>query len=118
MSGAIALAREGQLRALAIAAPQRIDVLPGVPTLEEAGLGIPDTSPWYGLIGPRGIPQSVIDRIARDVQGLLRDPAIAQRIREQGGVILAEGPAAFEARIRRELMENAEVAREAGIRVE
>lgn len=118
LSGAIALAREGQLRALAIAGPQRIDVLPGVPTLEEAGFGIPDTSPWYGLIGPRGIPQPVIDRVARDVQGLLRDPAIAQRIREQGGVILAEGPAEFDARIRHEIAENVEVAREAGIRVE
>lgn len=118
LSGAIPLAREGQLRALAIAAPQRSQVLPDVPTLGEAGLEIPDTSPWYGIIAPRGVPADVVTRVSTDVQGLLRDATIAQRIREQGGVILAEGPAAFDARIRREIAENAEVAREAGIRVE
>lgn len=118
LAGAIGLAREGRVRALAIAGPQRSELLAGVPTLEEAGFGIPDTSPWYGFIAPRGIPQAVVDRVARDVQSLLREPQIMQRIREQGGIILAEGPAEFDARIRRELAENIVVARESGIRVE
>lgn len=118
LSGAIGLAREGQLRALAVGGPQRSEVLPGVPTLDEIGLGIPDTSPWYGIIAQRAVPQAVVERVARDVQAVLRDPQIAQRIREQGGVIMGEGPAEFDARIRRELAENAEVAREAGIRIE
>ena len=117
LSGAIGLAREGRLRPLAFAGP-RSEALPGVPTLDELGMGIPDTSPWYGFMAPRGLPREIVTRIARDVQGLLRDPAIAGRIAEQGGIILAEGPEAFEARIRRELAANAEVAREAGIRVE
>ena len=118
LSGAIGLARDGQLRPLAIGGPNRAEVLPGVPTLDELGMGIPDTSPWYGFIGPKGLPRPIVDRVARDVIGLLRDPAISRRIVDSGGVILAEGPEAFDARIRRELAENAVVAREAGIRVE
>ncbi len=118
LSGAIGLARDGNLRALAIGGPQRAEVLPGVPTLDELGMGIPDTSPWYGFIGPKGLPRPIVDRVSNDVLGLLRDVAIARRIVDAGGVILAEGPEAFDARIRRELAENAVIAREAGIRVE
>ena len=118
LSGAIGLAREGQLRPLAIGGPNRVEVLPGVPTLEELGMGIPDTSPWYGFIGPKGLPRPIVDRIANDVLGLLRDATIARRIAEAGGVILAEGPDVFDRRIRSEIAENAVIAREAGIRVE
>lgn len=118
LSGAIGLARDGGLRPLAIGGPNRVEVLPDIPTLAEAGLGIPDTSPWYGFIGPKGLPRPIVDRIAADVLALLRDVTIARRIVDTGGVILAEGPEAFDARIRRELAENAVIAREAGIRVE
>lgn len=118
LSGAIGLAREGQLRALAVGGPNRVEVLPGVPTLEEVGMGIPDTSPWYGFIGPKGLPRPIVDRISNDVLGLLRDATIARRIAEAGGIVLAEGPEAFDRRIRSEVAENAVIAREAGIRVE
>jgi tripartite-type tricarboxylate transporter receptor subunit TctC len=81
-------------------------------------MGIPDTSPWYGFIAPRGLARDIVERITRDVQGLLRDATIRQRLIDQGGVILGEGPDAFAARIARELAENVVVARESNIRVE
>ncbi len=118
LSGAIGLAREGALRPLAIGGPERVEVLPGIPTMAEAGFEIPDTSPWYGFIGPKGLPRPIVDRISRDVIAQLRDVAIARRIVDTGGVILAEGPDEFGARIRREIAENVVVARESGIRVE
>jgi len=118
LSGAIGLARDGALRPLAIGGPQRVEVLPDVPTLDELGMGIPDTSPWYGFIAPRGLPRPIVERVSTDVIGLLRDPAISRRIVDVGGIILAEGPEVFDRRIRAELEENAVVAREAGIRVE
>jgi tripartite-type tricarboxylate transporter receptor subunit TctC len=118
LSGAMGLVRDGSLRALAIGGPNRVSVLSDVPTLGEAGFEIPDTSPWYGFIGPKGIPRPIVDRIASDVSGLLRDPVYAQRIVDVGGIVLAEGPDAFDARIRRELAENTVIAREANIRAE
>lgn len=118
LAGAIPLAREGKLRALAIAGPQRAAVLPDVPTLDELGMGIPDTSPWYGFIAPKGLSRDIVDRIARDVQGLLRDSTIRQRLIDQGGIILGEGPEVFAKRIATEVADNMVVAREANIRVE
>ncbi len=118
LSGALALARDNRLRALAVCGPQRVEVLPNVPTLVELGLAIPDTSPWYGFIGPAGMPAALVQRIAGDVQGLLRRPEIARRLIDQGGIIMAEGPGAFVQRIEHEMAETAAVAREARIRSE
>jgi tripartite-type tricarboxylate transporter receptor subunit TctC len=118
LSGALALAKDGKLRALAICGPQRVEVLPGVPTLAEFHLEIPDTSPWYGLAGPAGLPSPIVERISRDVQEVLRRPDIISRITEQGGIILGEGPARFAERIRQEMAETAQVARAAGIHSE
>jgi tripartite-type tricarboxylate transporter receptor subunit TctC len=118
LSGAIGLVRDGKLRPLAVAGPQRSEVLPGVPTLAEAGLEIPDTSPWYGFVGPGRMPDAIVRRIAADVQGLLRRPDIAKRIVDQGGFVEGEGPEEFTERIRREVAENVEVTRAAGMRLE
>jgi tripartite-type tricarboxylate transporter receptor subunit TctC len=115
LSGAIGLAREGRIRAIAIGGPQRAPVLPEVPTLAEAGLEIPDTSPWYGFIGPKGLPAEVVERVARDSLALMREPAMMERIRDTGGIVIAEGPAEFARRIEREIAENREMARVAGV---
>jgi tripartite-type tricarboxylate transporter receptor subunit TctC len=115
LSGAMGLLREGRLRALAVSTPRRAPILPDVPTLDEVGLGIPDTSPWYGFIGPKGLPQEIVNRVSRDSLALMQDPALAARIRDTGGVVIAEGPEAFATRIRREIDENREMARVAGV---
>jgi tripartite-type tricarboxylate transporter receptor subunit TctC len=118
LSGAIGLVRDGKLRPLAVGGPRPSEVLPGVPTLAEEGLEIPDTSPWYGFVGPGRMPEALVRRIAGDVQGLLRRPDIAKRIVDQGGIVEGEGPEEFAARVRREVAANIAVAREAGIRVD
>ena len=118
LSGALTLARGGAIRAVAVCAPQRVEGLPGVPTLAESDLDIPDTSPWFGLVGPAGLPAGVVQQIAADARVTIRRPDIRQRIIDQGGVVLDEGPAEFGARIRREMDESIEVARAIGIRAE
>jgi tripartite-type tricarboxylate transporter receptor subunit TctC len=118
LSGALPLARDGKLRALAIAGPQRVKVLPEVPTLGELGFDIPDNSAWYGLTAPAATPGPIVAKIEADVLAMLRRPEIIRRIEDQGGIVLAEDQAAFDARIRRELRDNAIVAREANIRAE
>jgi tripartite-type tricarboxylate transporter receptor subunit TctC len=118
LSGAMPLVQGGALRAIAICAPQRVETLPGVPTLDEIGLGIPDTSPWFGLMGPAGMPQAVVLKIAADARTVIRRPEIRRRIIEQGGVVLDEGPEEFAARIRREMAESIAVAKAIGIKAE
>ena len=118
LSGAMPLAREGRLRPLAIAANRRARAFPDVPTMAEAGYPIRDTSPWYSLVAPAGLPIAIRDRIAGDVQALLRRPDFIARIEEQGGTVEGEGPAEFAARIPREIAETIELARAANIRLE
>ncbi len=118
LSGALTLARGGAIRAIAVCAPQRVEVLPGVPTLAESDLDIPDTSPWFGFIGPAGLPPAVVQRIAADARTVIRRPDIRARIIDQGGVVLDEGPVEFAARLRREMEESIEVAKAIGIRAE
>ena len=118
LSGALTLARGGAIRAIAVCAPQRVEVLPDVPTLAEAGLEIPDTSPWFGLVGPAGLPAPIVQRIAADARTIIRRPDIRARIIDQGGVVMDEGPVEFAARIKREMDESIEVARAIGIRAE
>lgn len=118
LSGAMGLLREGGLRAIAVSTPRRAPVLPDVPTLDEVGLSIPDTSPWYGFIGPKGLPQDVVQRVSRDSLALMQDAALAARIRDTGGLVIAEGPGPFAERIRREIEDNREMARVAGLRIE
>lgn len=118
LSGAIGLARDGNLRPIAVAAPRRTPLFPDVPTLEEAGFGIRDTSPWYSFMAPAGLPEAITQRIANDTLGLLRRPEVIKRIEDAGGFVVAEGPADFRTRIPREIAANTEIARVADIKVE
>ena len=118
LSGAIGLARDGKLRPIAIAAARRARAFPDVPTMAEQGLQLRDSSPWYGFAGPGGMPEALVERIATDVQALLRRPDIAGRIEEAGGVVEGEGPAEFRARIPREIAVNTEVAKLANIHID
>ncbi|MDW8315913.1 MAG: tripartite tricarboxylate transporter substrate binding protein [Rhodovarius sp.] len=115
LSGAMGLVQQGRLRALAVADAQRSPALPGVPTLAERGIHIPNTSPWYSFMGPRGMPREVVERIARDSLMLMRSPAIVERIEATGGTVIAEGPEEFALRIRREVEEARQMARLIGL---
>ncbi len=118
LSGAINLARDGKLRPIAVAAERRAKVLPDVPTMAEAGFPIRDTSPWYSIVGPAGLPEPIVSRIAADVLGLLKRPDIVERIETQGGFVVGEGPAEFRERIPREIAIMTEIARTANIKID
>jgi 2-methylaconitate cis-trans-isomerase PrpF/tripartite-type tricarboxylate transporter receptor subunit TctC len=61
----------GRVRALAVAGPQRVDVLPGVPTLHEAGIDGVDVTQWYGLFAPAKTPAAVVDATNCALAGIL-----------------------------------------------
>lgn len=95
--------RSGQLRALAVAGPRRLDELPGVPTLSEAGVDGVDVTQWYGLFAPSGTPSAVIDQLNRALNTVLADPAAIDRFESNGAHVESGTPAALEAQVRSEL---------------
>ncbi|HEY4250975.1 MAG TPA: tripartite tricarboxylate transporter substrate binding protein [Roseomonas sp.] len=110
--------RGGQLRALAVAGPARTPDLADTPTFGEVGYDLPDTSVWYGVMGPAGMPPALVHRMEGDLAGLLRQAELRAKLQEQGAPPFALDAAAFAARIREELPRWREVARAAGIQPE
>lgn len=74
----------GKLRALAVTGPARSDVLPDLPTLEEAGVKDVNVVSWYGLYAPRATPDDISAQLARDVDAILSQPEIQKTLKAQG----------------------------------
>ena len=80
------LIKGGRLRALAVAVPQRMAVLPEVPTFDEAGLKGLRAYSWNAFWAPAGTPAAVLDRLNRAVSQAMSDPANQKAIEESGVV--------------------------------
>jgi tripartite-type tricarboxylate transporter receptor subunit TctC len=80
----VGLVKNGTIRALAVASPKRAEALPDVPTSAEAGFAAYQSQSWFGLIGPREIPKSIVTRLNADVVKVLQEPATREKILKQG----------------------------------
>jgi tripartite-type tricarboxylate transporter receptor subunit TctC len=74
----------GKVRALAVTSPQRLAVLPDLPTLDEAGLKGFSVSIWHGFYAPKGTPKAAIDKLEAALKAALKDPAIIKRFADLG----------------------------------
>ncbi len=79
--------QQGQLRALAVTTRQPVQALPGVPTVEQA-CGLPgfESSTWYGLFAPPGLPAAIQQRMNREVAKVLETPEFRQWLIESQGI--------------------------------
>jgi tripartite-type tricarboxylate transporter receptor subunit TctC len=91
------LAREGRIRALGIAQPQRTAAAPEVPTMAEQGFPSVMARTFYGFFAPAAVPAPLQDRIATDLRGVAGSEAVQRAIRDDGLEPLAETPAEFAA---------------------
>ena len=94
--------KAGRLVPLVVAAPQRLASLPDVPTFKEMGLEPVNRMAYYGLIGPKGMPKDVVDKIYNATKTALNDPAVKKRIEDTGSLIVANTPDQFTAQIKAE----------------
>jgi tripartite-type tricarboxylate transporter receptor subunit TctC len=91
------LVKSGKLRALAITSAKRSEVLPDVPTLTEAGIKGVDVYSWQAIVGPKGLPTDVRDKMHAGIVAALNDPAVKQQFTSVGFEIVANTPAQFAA---------------------
>ncbi len=94
--------KAGKLRALAVAAPQRVASLPDVPTFKEVGLEPVNRMAYYGILGPKGLPKEVVDKIHAGVMKALQDPAVRKRIEDTGSLVIGNTPQQFTEQIKAE----------------
>ena len=94
--------REGRLKALAVGAPARLDVLPNVPTLAEAGFPDANLASTFGLFAPGRTPPQTISRLNRAFNAALRDPSIQRRLQAMGNLPTGGSVVDFAAQITRD----------------
>ena len=109
--------RGGQLRALAVAEPQRVPALPDVPTVAETVPGF-SMAPWIGIIVPAKTPKEVVARLGEATLAVMHDPEVIKVLNEQQVTPMPMGSEEFEGLIKKDLDRWANVIKTAGIKGE
>ena len=111
--------KSGKVRALAVSWPQRLEMLPDVPTFGELNLGSNNVPSWFGLVAPAGTPEDIVNRLHAAVGKALRAPGMKERL-AQLGLFPSElaSPAQFGVQIRKEIDRMQKVSRYAKVQVD
>ena len=116
LPSSIELIRAGKLRALAVTTAARSQLLPDVPTVGDFLPGY-EASAWYGVGAPRGTPDEIVERLNRELNVALADPATQARIAELGGTPLPGSPAEFGTFIAKEVEKWGKVVELSGVKI-
>jgi tripartite-type tricarboxylate transporter receptor subunit TctC len=108
----------GQLKVLAVSTRERVPFARDLPTIAESGLAGFEAVQWYGLVAPAGTPQAIIDRMNREINGLMDSPEIAKNLETDGALAVKVSPEAFGAHIAAEIALWREVIVQNAIKVE
>jgi tripartite-type tricarboxylate transporter receptor subunit TctC len=107
--------KNGAVKGLAMAAPERHPMLPDVPTAAEAGVPGLELVSWYAVYAPAGTPQAIVDRLAGALEKVATNESYRQRITEQGAYPVFMGPQELGEFTKAELAHWGEVIKTAGI---
>jgi tripartite-type tricarboxylate transporter receptor subunit TctC len=118
LPSSMAQIRSGQLRALAVSAPERLPELPQVPTFSELSLFTNNEQSWFGLVAPAGLPAPTLRTLHRAVAGVLADRNFVASAQRLGLTPAASQPEEFGAQIAKSVATSQRVARFAGLKPE
>ena len=105
----------GKVGALVVSSPKRSSLMPDLPTTVEAGYPNSDYNFWVGALMSARTSREIVERLHKEINALVQSPEINDRIRKLGADPLSLTLAEFDAMIRRELEENAQLIKKAGI---
>lgn len=119
VSTAVSFIKAGRVRAIALTSAKRVALYPDIPTVAESGLPGFVVDNWYCILGPRGMPKPIVDRLHKEYNRALTQPDVVNRL-ESFGIFPfpLPTPEAFGDYIKAETEKYARVVKEAGIRAE
>ncbi len=113
---AMPLVKAGKLRALAVSSPNRLSLLPDVPTVAESGLPGYNVDAWVALIGPAGLPPTIVTRLHQEMQRSLAEKSVQDYLKEQSVEIVFSTPAEALDTFQKDVAKFAKVVKDAGIK--
>ena len=87
--------KSGQLHALAVSSPKRLDAMPDLPTVAESGYKNFEADQWYGVVAPAGTPKDIVQKLNAQINVALNSPELKKRLSAEGAIATPESPEAF-----------------------
>jgi tripartite-type tricarboxylate transporter receptor subunit TctC len=115
---ALPAVQAGQLRALGVAAAERVAGMPDVPTFAEQGIKDQDAETLTGIVAPAGTPKEIIDLLYREIVKAVAQPDVKERLTALGFKAVVNTPDEFGVRIKTEIEKWGKVVRDAKLRIE
>jgi tripartite-type tricarboxylate transporter receptor subunit TctC len=107
----------GKLKLLAVAAPQRISLMPDVPTVSEAGVPGYELASWFGLLAPAKTSKPIVDRLSKEINTAVHDPKFGDRMKAQGLQLVGSTPEAMLAAMQADSKKWADLIKATGIKI-
>ena len=114
----LTLSHSGKLLPLAASGGKRSAVLPGVPTVAEAGVSGYLFDPWYGMLAPAKTPKALIAKLSGEIARIVELPDVKERLQTLGADPAPSTPEEFDAYVRTEVAKFKKIVRDAGIKPE
>ncbi|MEJ8813742.1 tripartite tricarboxylate transporter substrate binding protein [Variovorax ureilyticus] len=118
VAGAYPFVQKGQVNAIAVSSTQRLASLPKVPTVAESGVPGFESSSWIGILAPARTPQSIVDRLQREIHAVVHTPEVKERLAALGITASGNTSAEFGQQIQSDLKRYAEIVKTANIKVD
>jgi tripartite-type tricarboxylate transporter receptor subunit TctC len=118
MPPALASVQAGRLRALAVTTPERSAAAREIPTMKEAGLADFELVLYSGILGPRGMPRGIVDRLHDEIGRIVRSADLDRVYQRVGAIAITNSPDAFAVHINAEMAKLGKLVALSGARIE